>query len=74
MAHLRMVATLFCDVYCVLLIGFTPFGSKITAAAAYRETEEIQGSCLSKETRIWKKGFILLDSAVLHSAATTMTS
>jgi len=59
-----------------LLIGFTPLGSKITAAvvAAYRETEEIQGGCLSKETRMWTKGVLLLDNAVFHSAAATMTS
>jgi hypothetical protein len=58
----KVVATVFCDVYCVLLIGFTPLSSTITAAA-YRETKEIQGDCLAIETRILCA--IILDFTVL---------
>jgi len=67
----KVVATVFCDVYCVLLIGFTPLGSTITVSA-YWETKEIQGGCLAKETRILTKGVLLHDNAVLRSDTATM--
>jgi hypothetical protein len=56
----KVMATVFWDVYEVLLVGLTPISSTINTAVYQETLKETQGGYLAKETRMLTKAVILL--------------
>jgi hypothetical protein len=67
------MATVFCNVYGVLLVGFAPVDSTINAAAYQGTLRETHEAYSAKETKMLTKGILLLhNNTQPHSAATAV--